>query len=115
MEHIGVHAMDSIRAEQEIVQFVKAVSEAYAPADIILFGSRARAEHSEHSDYDFIVVSERFRGVRWHERRVALQRLWHVSKDADFIPYTSEELKRKSESSSVVRAALREGKRIRLD
>jgi len=106
--------MDTIRASDEIAEFISVIKERYAPTDVILFGSRARGDHRSYSDYDFIVVSDRFRGVNWHDRRVQLLRLWQRFDDVDIIPYTPEEFADKSLNSSIIRSAIREGKRIDL-
>jgi len=46
----------------EIEEFLKRVRERFEPKLILLFGSRARGEELKKSDYDLIVVSEKFRG-----------------------------------------------------
>ncbi len=107
--------MDSIRAGTDLAGFINVVKERYAPTDVILFGSRARGEQGRWSDYDIIVVSDKFSGIKWLDRRKALLRLWSLEADADLIPYTPEEFADKRINSSVIRSAVREGKRIQLD
>jgi predicted nucleotidyltransferase len=107
--------MDAINASKDLGEFLRALDERFAPSEVILFGSRARGDQRTWSDYDIIVVSQKFEGIRWLDRRVQLLRLWNLDVDADLIPYTPEELKQKSETSSIIRSAMKEGKRIRLD
>lgn len=104
--------MDTIRAGSEITPFIRELEVRFAPEQIILFGSRARGDHWKPSDYDFIVVSSRFAGRRWHERVVDIQRLWNRPEDLDVLPYTPQEFAEQLTNSSTVRSAVREGKRV---
>jgi uncharacterized protein len=104
--------MAEIRAGKDIEQFVRAVTDEYAPDEIILFGSRARGDHWTPSDYDFIVVSRRFAGVNWHDRIVSLLTLWDRPEAVDILPYTPEEFARKKSELGIVRVAVREGQRL---
>jgi uncharacterized protein len=104
--------MDTIRAGQEISEFIGELQRQYAPEQIILFGSRARGDHWKPSDYDFIVVSDRFAGINWHDRMVQILKLWNRPEDIDVLPYTREEFEDKKLNSSTVRTAVREGKQI---
>jgi predicted nucleotidyltransferase len=97
---------------EELNDFINAVRRVYAPTEIIMFGSRARGDHWKPSDYDFIVVSSRFAGVNWHDRMVAVQRLWDRPEDMDVLPYTPEEFEKKKNELGIVRVAVREGIRL---
>ena len=44
---------------------------------VLLFGSRARGEAPHDSDYDLLVVSERFAGVEPLRRAIGLRQLWY--------------------------------------
>jgi hypothetical protein len=81
----------------------------FSPQKILLFGSSAKGEDWKRSDYDFIIVSERFRGIHWLERISRVVRLWDLPTDIDVLPYTPEELEDKRVNSSTARSALREG------
>ena len=104
--------MDSIRADREIEDFVRNLTLQFSPEQIILFGSRARGDHWAPSDYDFIVVSSRFNGIRWHERMVQILKLWNRPEGLDILPYTPQEFEDKKLNSSTVRSAVREGKLV---
>jgi predicted nucleotidyltransferase len=81
-----------------------------SPEKILLFGSRARHEDWKRSDYDFIIVSDSFKGMHWLERIAKVVRLWDLPVDIDVLPYTLEEFEDKSVNSSTVRSALKDGK-----
>jgi uncharacterized protein len=104
--------MDTIRAGEEIAGFIRTLREQYSPDQIILFGSRARGDHWKPSDYDFIVVSQRFVGVGWHDRMVQILKLWNRPEGLDVLPYTPQEFEDKKLNSSTVRSAVREGKLV---
>ncbi|MBS3118577.1 nucleotidyltransferase domain-containing protein [Candidatus Woesearchaeota archaeon] len=92
-----------------IEPFLKLVRKKYAPEQILLFGSRARGDAWKRSDYDFIIVSSKFKGVHWLERISRLVHLWEETTDIDILPYTPEEFEEKKKNSSTVRSAVKEG------
>ena len=73
---------------QEKLEIIK---REFAPLQLIVFGSRARGQGAADSDIDLIVVSERFRDVRFPNRMGQfLNTVWpdvHV----DALCYTPEE------------------------
>lgn len=79
------------------------------PERVILFGSRARGEHKETSDFDLIVVSRKFRGVPWIKRAPMVIRLWDIPLDIEPICLTPSELRRRSKELSIVGEAVRTG------
>jgi predicted nucleotidyltransferase len=98
------------REIRRLEPFLNRVKEEFSPQKILLFGSRVRGEDWKRSDYDFIIVSEEFRGMHWLERISRVVRLWDLPTDIDVLPYTLEEFEDKSVNSSTVRSALRDGK-----
>ena len=95
--------------EPFVYDFARRLREEIDAERVILFGSRARGDWLKESDYDFIVVSQRFRGVPWPYRPVELCRLWHGSPGVELLCYTPEEFQRRSREISLVAEALREG------
>jgi predicted nucleotidyltransferase len=93
----------------EIEEFLKKVKERFEPKLILLFGSRARGEELKESDYDLIVVSEKFRGVPFLERLYMLYELWDLKQRADILAYTPDEFEQKKNEIGVVRKAVEEG------
>lgn len=76
---------------------------------VILFGSRARGDWLKESDYDFVIVAERFEGVPFVRRPVDLYRYWQGRPGAELLCYTPEEFERKRREIGIVREAVREG------
>ena len=98
--------------EGVINRFVKKVVKQFSPQAILLFGSRARGDHLLHSDYDFIIISDKFAGVRWLHRIYAIVKLWEADENIDVLPYTPEEFAAKTVKSSIVRSAMKEAKLV---
>ena len=96
--------MDTEQTHQ-IDRFVVKVKKELNPDKIILFGSRANGTHWKRSDYDFIIVSKKFKGMHWLDRISQAVQLWDDMSDVDILPYTPEEFIDKTKHSSVVRSA----------
>lgn len=94
---------------KEITAFVRRVREKFQPEQIILFGSRARGDDWKQSDYDFIIVSSKFRGVHWLKRITESLVLWDLMSDVDILPYTPEEFEEKKRQRCIVQQAVKEG------
>ena len=94
---------------REIKGFLDKLNEKFSPELVILFGSRSRDDYLDHSDYDFIIVSDKFRGIHFLERIYELLVLWDFDEDVDFLPYTPEEFKRKKGQIGIVKHAVEEG------
>ena len=90
-------------------RFASRIRKAYSPGKIILFGSRARGDHFKTSDFDFIVVSGKFRGTPFAERPSAMYDYWEEAVDIEALCYTPEEFAKKLRQHGIVRAAVREG------
>lgn len=79
----------------------------FAPRKIILFGSRARGNHSEDSDYDFVVVLDNCRD----RRRTAVEirgELADIMAGKDILVVSSSEIEEPAKSP-ILREALRDG------
>ena len=109
----GDHGLVPERTRPELETFVydfaRRLREEVGAEMVILFGSRARGDWLKESDYDFIVVSQRFQDVPWPRRPVELYRLWVGSPGIELLCYTPEEFQHKSREINVVAEALREG------
>ncbi|OFV92515.1 MAG: hypothetical protein A3H28_04630 [Acidobacteria bacterium RIFCSPLOWO2_02_FULL_61_28] len=90
-------------------KFASRVKKAYSPERIILFGSRARGDNFKTSDFDFIVISDKFRGTPFLERPSEMYDFWDEAVDLEAICYTPEEFARKLRQRGIVRTAAREG------
>ena len=69
-------------------KFIEKVGRKFKPQAILLFGSRARGDHLLHSDYDFIIISDRFANMRWLHRILSIVKLWEADENIDVLPYT---------------------------
>lgn len=78
------------------------------PLRVILFGSRARGDAWEHSDWDVLLVAPEFRGIPFPERDAPLRRFlrWHR---VDLFCYTPEEFETLAQQMGLVQTALAEG------
>lgn len=67
------------------------IKKEYAPIDLILFGSRAAGTARDESDIDLIIVSERFRDIRFPNRMGQFLNLVWTDVHIDALCYTPEE------------------------
>ncbi|MFH1255746.1 MAG: nucleotidyltransferase domain-containing protein [Candidatus Diapherotrites archaeon] len=86
----------------------KKLKQKYRLERLVLFGSRARGDNFIHSDYDFIVVSNDFKGKRFDERMAEVHGLWNKKEFIEPLCYTPEEFKEKKKTG-IIRKALMEG------
>jgi predicted nucleotidyltransferase len=83
--------------------------------EIILFGSRARGDYSEKSDYDILIVMKNILTIREKMELSSLLRkkLAKEEIDADIVIKSKEELNYyRTKIGSVVREVLKEGIRL---
>ncbi len=77
---------------------------------LILFGSRARGDFVEDSDFDLIVVSDDFEGVRSYERAPELYKTWDSNNySVDFVCLTSSEFDKMKNRPTIIKNAVIEG------
>ena len=101
--------MDSRAVPRPLKSFVHRVLSEFGPAQVILFGSRARGDAHPNSDYDLIVVSVAFKCIRFYDRHVRIYTLLPWNIDVDVICLTPEEFEARSKSLSIIAEAAREG------
>ncbi|MFH1054860.1 MAG: nucleotidyltransferase domain-containing protein [Candidatus Altiarchaeota archaeon] len=95
--------------KDELAEFLSKVRSNFPLDEAILFGSRAKGTEKSYSDYDLILVSKKFKDVRWHRRIEEVVRFWDSDRDIDVLPYTPEEFMEKKQSRCIVQQAVREG------
>ncbi len=98
--------MESPELKQQIVSTFKT----FNPEKIILFGSRARKEWDEESDFDLIVVYETAKTFLDRLRELYLS--WNIPKGVDILAYTPEEFERMLRENSFVQDAVQGGEVI---
>jgi len=96
--------------EERIRRIVDRIKDEFRPELVILFGSRARGDYLKSSDFDLIVVSERFKDFDFRERMVRVYELVNEPIRLDVLCYTPEEFKRKKDQICIVKKAVEEGK-----
>lgn len=81
--HIRVTARELIASDESLEEIVRVLKE-YQPEKIILFGSRARGQSDEYSDYDLILIKR--------TKRAFLDRMQDIVPYLVKIPYQVEVL-----------------------
>lgn len=89
-------------------KFAQKIKKAYQ-AKVILFGSRARGDNFKKSDFDFIIISKKFKGIPFIERLPKIYDYWNEKFDIEHLCYTPEEFERKKKEYGIVRQAVKEG------
>ncbi|RLI73498.1 nucleotidyltransferase [Archaeoglobales archaeon] len=101
--------MLKIKIEDDFRKFIEKINNKFKPCKIILFGSRARDNFLKNSDYDVIVVSDKFKGIHFLDRMKLIYEFWNKMEHLDVLCYTVEEFKRKEKEIGTVSKALEEG------
>ena len=87
----------AVLAEDPALDEIVDLLRSYEPEQIILFGSRARGEADEHSDYDLVVIKETDRPFL-DRLRDMVPYLVAFGRPAEILVYTPEEFDRMSET-----------------
>jgi len=81
-----------------------------SPCQIILFGSRAKGTFKKDSDYDFLLVSPKFKQYEWEERSAQIYHLKRgIPAAMDIICLTPQEFDHKKKEIGVIQEIAREG------
>lgn len=97
------------RTTTQLKPFLERIKKKFAPVRFILFGSRARDDALETSDYDILIISPRFHHIPFYQRHVEVYHLQKEQLSIDVICLTPEEYAVRSKELSVIREAAREG------
>ena len=65
-----------------------------SPCAIILFGSRARGDYLNDSDYDFLIISDNFKEMDFFDRIRLIENMWNENESfgvLEVFPYTKKE------------------------
>jgi hypothetical protein len=76
---------------------------------LILFGSRARGTFHSESDFDLIIISNKFEGIPMHKRSFIYYANWKENYPVEIICYTPNEFEILKNKISIVSEALKEG------
>ncbi|MEW5955920.1 MAG: nucleotidyltransferase domain-containing protein [Candidatus Micrarchaeota archaeon] len=90
-------------------QFVAAIKKKFRPERVLLFGSRARGEALESSDYDLLIVADSFQKYSFTERISKALELLKKPLGVDIVCLTPREFSEKTKQLGTVREAARQG------
>ena len=93
---IGGETMDIFAVDPGLDEIVRLLQR-YEPEQIILFGSRARGDADEYSDYDLIVI-KRTRHPFLERLRDMVPYLVEFGRPAEILVYTPDEFERMRET-----------------
>ena len=93
-------------ARDRVLEFARRVAEVLDLA--LLFGSRVRGDWLVDSDYDVLLVSHEFEGVKFDERARRVSHLWQ-GRGLELLCYTPGEFEEKKEQIGTVATAAAEG------
>ena len=91
------------------LRFARQLRTRFRVSKILLFGSRARGDHLQESDYDFLIVSDHFEGIPFGQRMALLQECWEGKVAVEPLGYTAQEYERLRRQITIVGEADREG------
>lgn len=80
---------------------------------IVFFGSRAKGNFHNDSDFDLIVVSKKFENLRQGNRVLLGYRLWKNDFALELLCYTPEEFEERKNGLNIVNEALKTGIEIK--
>ncbi len=104
--------MLSLSSTKILKEIVSTIIDSVHPEKIILFGSRARKDHSEHSDYDLMVIKRGLKNERKISRRI-YRALFDqkISRAVDIIVVDKDKLRIQMKNPYLIYSwALKEGK-----
>ncbi len=94
----------------EIVKkFKKRLSKKINIKKMILFGSRVNGKIHEWSDFDILIVSNKFNEEKSFKRGIGFYDYWDEDYPVDFLCYTPEEYERLKRKITIVRDAVKNG------
>lgn len=100
-----------LRDDPSLAEIVHRLVEAYQPERVYLFGSRARGDGGQDSDYDLLLVVADDVAPEHRDSKLAYQVLWGVGAAADVVVWTRTAFDRRARvPASLPATVLREGK-----
>jgi predicted nucleotidyltransferase len=98
------------KKDLEIVkEFKEKLSKKIPIKKMILFGSRANGKVHEWSDFDIIIVSDKFKDKKSFKRGIGFYNYWKENYPVDFLCYTPEEFENLKKKITIVKTAVEEG------
>lgn len=97
------------KRDNKVRVFAKIIKKVFKTDKIILFGSRAKGTNRKDSDYDFMIVSNKFKGLEFTDRISKIYPYWSYDDTIEPLCYTPEEFNKLKKQITIVREAVREG------
>ncbi|MBU4246517.1 MAG: nucleotidyltransferase domain-containing protein [Nanoarchaeota archaeon] len=94
---------------REIEWLLEKIKKKYPDAKILLFGSRARGDHLESSDYDLLILSDDFENVPFRKRLEEIYELVDRPANVEIICLTHKEFRERRNELSIIKEIAREG------
>ena len=93
-----------------LMPFLRKVEKRFKPDKVILFGSRARGDNLQDSDYDILIISDAFKKIDFYQRSVYAYRLKRgIPVSMDIICLTPVEFEKRKKDLGVINQASKEG------
>ncbi len=105
---------EKVGLDKDLEKFLEKIKKKFKIEKVLLFGSRARGEALNYSDYDLIIISAEFYGISWQKRIEQLVIEWDSDKAIDVLPYTPSEFADKVESRTIVSDIINKGQAIEI-
>ena len=100
-----------LRLDPTLADLVKRLTAAYQPVRIYLFGSKARGDSGEDSDYDLMVIVPDDAPAKRRRSRLAYEVLWGTGIAADVLVWTEGQFdSRLHIAASLPATVIREGR-----
>lgn len=90
-------------------RFKRVLSKKIPIKRMVLFGSRANGNVKKWSDFDLLIVSNKFKGIVSYKRSYDLYDSWTELYPVDFLCYTPGEFSELKKKITIVRQAVEEG------
>jgi len=100
------------KINKKIKSFANKIRNNFNVERIIFFGSRAAGTFKKNSDYDFILVSNDFKGMKFTDRISKIYPFWDYEDTIEPLCYTPEEFNKLKKRVSIVREAIKSGIKI---
>ncbi len=95
--------------QQVIAKFAKKLRKDFKDAKIIFFGSRAKGSELQNSDYDLVIVSKIFEGIKFFDRTAKVYDYWNEEESLEALCYTPKEFQQKASQIGIVQEANKTG------
>src|SRR3989344_2313627 len=97
------------KTNKKVKSFAKIIRNKFDIDKIIFFGSRAQGIQKKYSDYDFILVSNDFKNIKFTDRISRIYPYWKYNDSIDPLCYTPKEFNKLKKQITIVSEAVKTG------